>query len=68
MIGDNWFYFGGLTAEECGTPEEYATAVPEEDIVREIYDVLDEFRESGECFADEYMYYFCILKENGIIP
>jgi hypothetical protein len=61
-IGDNWFYFGGITAEECKTPEEYTMNVPQEDIVREIFDVLDEFR-TLEDFKDEYDYYMCYLLE-----
>ena len=55
QIGSNWFYFGGLEAEGV-TPKEYKDAVPEEDIVSEIYSVLDDFRKSGEEFLDEYGY------------
>ena len=64
-IGDNWFYFGGMTAEECKTTEEYTTNVPQEDIVREIFDVLDDFRIQDE-FEDEYHYYMFYLQEHGI--
>lgn len=59
--GDNWFYFGGLTAEELD-PEEYKTNVPEEDIVNEIFSVLDDFRQD-EGFQDEYAYYSAVLYE-----
>ena len=59
QIGDSWFYFGGLTAEET-SPEEYLATVPMEDIVDEIFDVLEGFREAEE-YADEYDYYWHIL-------
>lgn len=35
QIGDDWFYFGGETAEGM-QPEEYLRAVPSEDIVSEV--------------------------------
>ncbi len=59
QIGDNWFYFGGLTAEELN-PEEYLSCVPEDDIVSEIFDTLDDFRKDEE-FKDEYEYYEAVL-------
>lgn len=62
-IGDNWFYFGGGTAEESSV-ESYQRDVPVEDIVREIYETLDDFRQSGETYKDEYLYYFYYLSEN----
>ena len=65
-IGDYWFYFGGLTAEECGTAEEYIRVVPREDIVREVLEVLEDFRREGDTFGDEYRYYESYLKENGV--
>ena len=58
-IGENWFYFGGATAESM-SPEEYAKTVPEEDIIREIKEVLDDFRIED---LDEYNYYESILEE-----
>lgn len=62
-IGNNWFYFGGLTAEE-NTAASYVKVVPEEDIVKEIYDVLDDFRTNGcEEQSDEYAYYEAYLNE-----
>lgn len=60
-IGDNWFYFGGLTAEEYDSVQEYKARVSESDIISEIYDVLCEFTTE---FADEYLYYYYYLKEN----
>ena len=60
-IGDNWFYFGGETAAEMN-PEEYLKAVPQEDIINEIFDVLDDFKDKDE-FVDEYMYYLDILNK-----
>lgn len=62
QIGDDWFYFGGETAEGM-QPEEYLRAVPSEDIVSEVYDTLEEFRVSGEEFEDEYDYYEAYLIE-----
>lgn len=60
-IGDNWFYFGGTTAEEMD-PSEYVKNVPEEDIVFSIYDVLEDFGKH-EDFRDEYLYYAYFLQE-----
>ena len=59
QIGDNWFYFGGRTAEDA-SPEEYLKCVPLDDIVREILETLEAFRED-ECFEEEYEYYEAIL-------
>ena len=64
-IGECWFYFGGMTAEGC-TVEEYKANVPEEDIIDEIFRVLDDFRKSGPELEDEYIYYECFLREHGI--
>lgn len=58
-IGDGWFYFGGQEAEEA-SPEEYVKNVPMDDIVSEIFDVLNDFRNIDE-FKDEYDYYEYIL-------
>ena len=58
-IGDGWFYFGGLTAEEM-SPNEYLANVPMEDIVREIHETLDEFSRDEE-LRDEYEYYKSVL-------
>lgn len=65
QIGDNWFYFGGETAEGVA-PEVYETAVPMNDIIDEIFAVLGDFQKSGDELLDEYKYYECYLKEHGI--
>lgn len=62
QIGDNWFYFGRLKAEELD-PDEYVKAMPEADVVGLICNTLDEFRKSGETFEDEYAYYEAYLNE-----
>ena len=62
-IGEHWFYFGGITAEKCKTPEEYTANVPQENIVREIFEVVDDFYIE---FEDEYYYYMYYLQEHGI--
>lgn len=59
QIGDCWFYFGGLTAEES-SPEEYLCRVPMDDIIREIFETLEDFRKV-ECFGEEYEYYEAII-------
>ena len=61
-IGENWFYFGGLTAEQHSAAE-YAKAVPREDILNEIFMVLEDFRREAGDFGDEYMYYDSYLRE-----
>lgn len=58
-IGDSWFYFGGLTAEEL-SPEEYVANVPTDDIVREILETLNDFNGDEE-LQDEYDYYEAVL-------
>lgn len=60
-IGEYWFYFGGLTAEELA-PDEYQENVPMEEIIDEIYDVLEVFR-TTPWFETEYEYYQCFLNE-----
>lgn len=54
-IGAWWFYFGGETAEELN-PDEFLKCVPEDDIVDEIFEALESFRQDEEC-ANEYEYY-----------
>ena len=66
QIGDNWFYFGGLTAEACETVEKYKSSVDTKTILDEIYSVLNDFKDSGEEYQDEYSYYELYLKEKGI--
>lgn len=60
-IGDNWFYFGGETAEKL-SPDEYIREIPIEDIVQEILDTLSDFQDD-EGLSDEYRYYESILNE-----
>lgn len=62
QIGEDWFYFGCLKAEELD-PDEYIKAMPEADVVGLICNTLDEFRKSGETFGDEYAYYEAYLNE-----
>lgn len=64
QIGDGWFYFGGHTAEEL-EPDDYRAVVPIDDIVSEIYDVLESFRENS-FFEEEYTYYVSVLTENCV--
>ena len=64
-IGDYWFYFGGITAEEYDDVDEYKSVVLESDIVNDIYEVLNDFFCYGD-FIDEYVYYEYYLKEHGI--
>lgn len=63
QIGDNWFYFGGQTAEEYDNVENYKNDIPLSDIINEIYIVLKDFKTE---FEDEYLYYYAYLKENLI--
>ena len=64
QIGENWFYFGGQTAEEM-SPEEYLKNVPLEDIIREIYDALQDFLKQDENSVNEYLYYDAVLEEQS---
>ena len=57
-----WFYFDGETAEQS-TAADYTANVPREDIVREIMETLDDFREDPS-YQDEYHYYEAFLREN----
>lgn len=59
-IADDWFYFGGFTAADMN-PKEYKKNIPEEDIIREIFEVLDEFKTES---PDEYAYCEAILRES----
>lgn len=63
QIGDYWFYFGGQTAEEFDDVEEYKSVMLTSDIIKDIYEVLKEFKTE---FEDEYLYYYAYLKENLI--
>lgn len=57
QISGSWFYFGGHTAEGL-LPEEYKKVVPFESIVDEIYNTLEDFRETDWVeYHDEYAMY-----------
>lgn len=70
FIGDIWFFFGGMTAEEFKSVEDYQRDIPRESIIDDIFNALESFREDGEAgheeFADEYAYYDSYLREHGI--
>ena len=56
---ENYFFFGGVTAEDM-TPDEYKKNVPQEDILNEIMSVLDDFHET-DSFQEEYDLYYSVL-------
>lgn len=60
-IGDNWFYFGCLKAEELN-PDEYIKTIPEDEVVGLIFNTLEASREDG-AFDDEYAYHEAYLTE-----
>ena len=64
-IGDgcssNWFYFGGQTAEETN-PREFLQNANMEDIISNIYDVLQDFAQSDDVYGDEYHFYEAVLR------
>lgn len=63
-IGENWFYFGGSTAEEYSNVDEYKADIPFDTVVEEIYSVLHEWQELDlEEFRDEAAYYEALLSE-----
>ena len=59
-IGGNWFYFGGLDAEE-EEPFEYVTNHDFNEMLRDISDVLKSFHETE---PDEWLYYRYILNND----
>ena len=61
-IGDNWFYFGGLTAEE-ENPEEFLNNSDMNEVIQSVFDTLEEFRKCDYDNGDEYLYYYTILSE-----
>lgn len=65
QIGDNWFYFGGIEAENYTDVKQYTKDMSKNEIIKDIYEVLQEFK-NLEDFYDEYLYYYFILVENGI--
>ena len=60
-IGENWFYFGGQTAEE-ENPDDYLAHTPMSDIVREIFETLESIKDLDDL---EYQYYEAIFRETG---
>lgn len=60
QIGDNFFYFGGETADEYNDPIAFQKDIPEDTILSDIYLVLCDFKTE---FSDEYLYYY-YLQEN----
>lgn len=58
-IGDDWFYFNDIPADDM-KPEEYKNNVPEERIVTCIFNTLDEFNFED---ADKYAYYEILLDD-----
>lgn len=60
LIGDNWFYFGGLAAEQI-TPSEYIRVTDMDENIDNIMTVLNDFK---TLCPDEYFYYYHYLKEN----
>ncbi len=61
QIGEDWFYFGCLKAEELD-PDEYITEMPEDDVAALVFDALEQIRNDG-AFDDEYAYYEAYLNE-----
>ena len=63
-IGDYWFWFDA-DAEEMA-PDECLNDANRENTIAKIAEALEGFRVDGN--EDEYLYYVCILNENGITP
>lgn len=61
QIGKFHFYFGGEEEEEMSL-DEYRKNVPEEDIVRKLYEELDSFRTAA---PDVYAYYEKHMQKGG---
>lgn len=64
QIGEDWFYFGCLKAEELD-PDEYITEMPEDDVAALVFDALEQIRNDG-AFDDEYAYYEAYLTERRV--
>lgn len=68
QINNNWFYFGGQTAEGL-LPEDYKKVVPFESIVDEIYNTLEAFRQSDwDEYKEEYAMYESYLRSIYELP
>ncbi len=63
QIGNSWLYFAGPSGE--GVPaEEYLAAVPEEDIINEIYDAICGLADDWKTNGDEVDYYYFYLTDH----
>ena len=66
-IGDNWFYFEKERVEYFESVKEYKESIPKEDIIKSIFETLDNFQTCGFVeFQDEVEYYESLLNEHGI--
>ena len=61
QIGEHWFYFGGEFAD-AAIPIKYLAEIPLGTIATEIYESLNEMKNSCET-EDEYVYYAYYLSE-----
>ena len=64
-IGEYWFYFGGTTAEDCDSVEQFKECCPREVIISDIWNTLNDFFYNEE--IPEYKYYESYLKEQLFI-
>ena len=64
QIGDNAFYFDPFQTEEAESVEEYLNKNGIEYAIDEIFNTLNECIKVD--FEDEYVYYYLVLKENGV--
>lgn len=53
-IGEDWFFFGGKTAEEYNDVDRYRQDIPFGTIVDEIYDVLHEWQTEEAAVYDRF--------------
>lgn len=67
LIGDEWFYFGGTTAEGYDSVEKFKEDIPVEDILSEICSTLEDYKKCASynaCYNKVYNYCLQYLKEN----
>ena len=63
-IGNYWFYFAGHEGDACLSALNYILGKSREEIVDEIYNVLDDFMQPESIeLHDEYKYYDWYLNE-----
>ena len=60
----NWFYFGGYIAAICDSVENYKQKIPQDIIVQEIVEVLNDYHNLDE---DEQLFYYYVLKDSKAI-